>query len=289
MSQHFLNRSQVRASLEQVGGERVAEQVRMDARRVEPGPLGDAPQDQERPGARERPAARVQEHLGAAARVEVRPAAGQVAAQRLGGGAPHRHGPLAVPLADHADDPVLEVDAASEEPDRLGHAQPGAVEQLDERLVAQGAGGGAGRRLDQALRLAGRERLRQRPRAARQRHAGRRVVGAGAEQLQVAEEAAGRRVAAGDRRSGEAVRPELRPVALEVLDRRPRHGPAEEGAERPEVAGVGVDRPRRAARREQREEAVELRVAFHEPGFAVGRASSWPARGAAASSGAPSG
>ena len=48
MAEHFLNRSEVGASLEEVGGERVAEQVRMDAARLEARGLGEAAQDQER-------------------------------------------------------------------------------------------------------------------------------------------------------------------------------------------------------------------------------------------------
>jgi hypothetical protein len=42
MSKHFLNRPQVGASLEQVRGERVAQEVRVDALGLEPGLLGEA-------------------------------------------------------------------------------------------------------------------------------------------------------------------------------------------------------------------------------------------------------
>ena len=88
------------------------------------------------------------------ARVEVRPAAREVAAERLGGVPADRDDALLAALADHADEPVVEVDARLVEPDRLGDAQAGAVEQLDERLVAQRARLRAGGGLDQALRLA---------------------------------------------------------------------------------------------------------------------------------------
>ena len=75
MSEHLLNRAEVGAALEQVRGKGVAEQMRMDARGIEPGLLGPAPQDQEGAGAGERPALRVEEELGTVPAVEVRPAA----------------------------------------------------------------------------------------------------------------------------------------------------------------------------------------------------------------------
>ena len=84
-------------------------------------------------------AARVQEELRAVAAVEVRPAAREVAAQRLGGVAADRDDALLAALADHADEPVVEVDAGPVEPDRLRDPEAGAVEQLDERLVAERA------------------------------------------------------------------------------------------------------------------------------------------------------
>ena len=65
MAEHFLDRSQVGASLEQVRRERVAQEVRMDSQRVEPGLLGELAQDQEGARPRQRAAAGVQEELGA--------------------------------------------------------------------------------------------------------------------------------------------------------------------------------------------------------------------------------
>ena len=56
MSEHFLNGSQVCSSLEQVGSERVPQQVGVDAVGVEPGLLGQLAQDQEGAGARQRAA-----------------------------------------------------------------------------------------------------------------------------------------------------------------------------------------------------------------------------------------
>ena len=63
MTQQLLDAAQVRASFEQMGRKGVAEQMRVHARRLEPGLLGQPAQDQERSGAGERPAARVEEEL----------------------------------------------------------------------------------------------------------------------------------------------------------------------------------------------------------------------------------
>jgi hypothetical protein len=65
MSEHFLNRSQIRSSLEEVRGKRVPEQVRVDAVGVETGFLSQFAEDQEGAGARQRPAPGVQEELRA--------------------------------------------------------------------------------------------------------------------------------------------------------------------------------------------------------------------------------
>ena len=71
MSEHLLNGSEVSASLEQVGREGVAEDVGVDPGRVEASFLGQPAQDQEGAGARQGPAAGVQEQLGAMPPVEV--------------------------------------------------------------------------------------------------------------------------------------------------------------------------------------------------------------------------
>jgi hypothetical protein len=59
--EHFLNGSEVRASLEQVSREGVPKDVRMDTSGVEAGHLGQPAEDQERAGTGERPAFRVEE------------------------------------------------------------------------------------------------------------------------------------------------------------------------------------------------------------------------------------
>src|SRR6188508_2454471 len=63
VAEELLDAPQIGAALEQVRRERVAEEVRVHAPRLEPGPLGQPAQDQERTGTRERPAAGVEEEL----------------------------------------------------------------------------------------------------------------------------------------------------------------------------------------------------------------------------------
>ena len=140
MPEHLLDGAQVGAALEQVRRERVPEQVGMHALRVEPRLLGEPPKDQERARAGEAAAAGVQEQLRAVTRVEIRTAAREVAAQRLDRRPADRDDALLAALADDAHEPPVEVDAGLAEPDRLRDAETGAVEQLDERVVAQVAG-----------------------------------------------------------------------------------------------------------------------------------------------------
>ena len=135
MAEHLLHAPQVGAALEQMRRERVAEQVGVDAPGLEAGLLGEPLQDQERARAGQRAALGVQEQLGPVAAVEVGPAAGQVAPQRLDRLAPDRDDPLLAALAEHADHALVEVDAVLLEARRLGDAQAGAVEELDERGV----------------------------------------------------------------------------------------------------------------------------------------------------------
>ena len=153
-------------------------------------------EDEERSGAGERAALRVEEQLGPVAAVEVRAAAREIAAERLGGVAPERHDPFLAALADHPHEAVVEVDAGLIESHRLGDAEPRAVQELDERVVAQRA-----RRASRPQRRsAARPRRATASAGARarlgERELGRRVVGAGAEQLLVAEEVRAAAVAA---------------------------------------------------------------------------------------------
>ena len=79
VAQHLLHRAQVGAPFEQVGGEGMAQQMGVDARRIEARLGGQAAQDEKRAGPCERAALRVEEEFGPVALVEVRPAVRQVA------------------------------------------------------------------------------------------------------------------------------------------------------------------------------------------------------------------
>src|SRR3954447_3624610 len=63
VAEHLLHRAEIRAALEQVRREGVAEQVRVDPLRLQSGDRGEAAQDQEAAGAGEGAAAGVQEEL----------------------------------------------------------------------------------------------------------------------------------------------------------------------------------------------------------------------------------
>src|SRR5579862_2804463 len=71
MPEHLLHRAQVGTTLEQVGRERMAQQVRVDALGLETRLPGEAAQDEKGAGAGQRPALRIQEELGAEAPVEM--------------------------------------------------------------------------------------------------------------------------------------------------------------------------------------------------------------------------
>src|SRR6187551_635967 len=92
--------------------ERVPQEVRVHALRLEPGLDGEAAQDEEGARAGERAALGVQEEVGPVALVEIRPPAGEVAAHGLDRLAAERDDPLLVALADAADEPLVEVHAA---------------------------------------------------------------------------------------------------------------------------------------------------------------------------------
>jgi hypothetical protein len=213
----------------------------------------------------------VEKELRTAAAVEVRPSAREVAAESVGGGASDRDDPLLVPLADAADDALVEVDPGPIEPDCLADAQTGAVQELDQSGVPERSRGRPGGGLDQPLRLARRERAGERAAAAWRLDFSGGVVRARPEQDLVGEEGARRRDPPRDRRRGKALGAKLREVGLDVVARRLGDGLIEASLEVEQVPTVGLDRPRRAARREQREETLELGV--HAPLFAARRGS----------------
>ena len=155
MSEQFLNAAEIGPSLEEVSGEGVAQEVGVDAARLQACDLGQPAQDQESPGPGQPAALRVQEELGAVPPVEVRAPAGEVAAERVDRRTADRHDAFLSALPRDPHEPVVEVDAAFLEPDSLGHPQAGAVEELDERPVTERARRDPVRGRDQALRLAG--------------------------------------------------------------------------------------------------------------------------------------
>ncbi len=165
--QHLLHRAEVGAALEEVGRERVPEEVRVHTTWLEAGPVGQLAEDEERAGARECPAARVQEQLRAVPTIEVRTAECEVAANGFGGRPPERHEALLATLAEHAHDSLLDRDAALLEPGRLRHTEACAVEELHERAIAEGARRRSDRGVDEPLGLGRRERAWQRARPAR--------------------------------------------------------------------------------------------------------------------------
>src|SRR4051794_28072285 len=117
VSEHFLNRPQIGSALEEVGRERMAQQVRGDTLGLEARDLRETPEDEEGAGACERAALRVEEELGAVAPVEVRPSAGEIAAKRIDGFPPDGDDALLRALSDRAHEPSLEIDAGALEPD----------------------------------------------------------------------------------------------------------------------------------------------------------------------------
>src|SRR5688572_9951843 len=197
--EHLLDAAQVRAPFEQVRGERVTEETRVDPFRVEARLRREPPDDQEGAGACERAALGVEEDLRAVAPVEVGAPAGEVAPQRLDRLVPERDDALLVALAEAAHGAVLEVDAAALEPDRLAHADATAVQELDERAVAQAPRRRAVGGVDQALDLAERERAGELLAPPRQVDVGGRVVAPLSERDEVAVEGARGGGAARDR------------------------------------------------------------------------------------------
>ena len=82
---HLLDRAKVGPALEKMGGERVAEQVRVDALRLEAGLFGEPAEHEEDTGAREPAALGVEEELRPVPAVEVGPSAREVTAESFGG------------------------------------------------------------------------------------------------------------------------------------------------------------------------------------------------------------
>ena len=119
MSEHLLDAAEVGAAFEQMGRERVPQEMWVDASGLQAGALGESPQDQKRARPGERATLRVEEQLGPVAIVDEGPAVGEVTPQRVGRVAPEGHDAFLAALAGAADQAPLQVDVGLAEPDRL--------------------------------------------------------------------------------------------------------------------------------------------------------------------------
>jgi hypothetical protein len=136
VAQHLLDRAKVGSALQEMGRERVAEEVRVHASGLEAGAIRELAENEERPGARQRTTPCVQEELRAVSAVEVWTPECEVSPHGLRGRPPERDQALLASLAEDADHSLVEGDATLLESDRLGHAQAGSVQKLDERTIA---------------------------------------------------------------------------------------------------------------------------------------------------------
>ena len=177
MPQELLDHAQVRPALEQVRREAVAQRVRVQA-----GEARDATvllDDRVHALAREPPPADVEEdRLAGAAAGERAAAAVEVGGERRGRRAEDGDHALLLPLANHAEQPLVEQGRAQVEPRELAHAQPTAVEDLEDRVVAEARRRGGERLVEEARRLFHGEHLREALRLGGKRQVGGREGGA---------------------------------------------------------------------------------------------------------------
>ena len=149
VAEHLLQRAQVAAAGEQVGGERVAQRVRAHPVR-EAGRGRVALDDLVEALARQAGAAVVDEQARLEPVADEPPApAREVGVDGARGGGADRHDPLLGALAAGLQDPGLEVDVGGLEVDRLRRPQPARVHQLEQRAVAQRGRLGPARLLEQ--------------------------------------------------------------------------------------------------------------------------------------------
>src|SRR5918999_1392434 len=156
VSQQLLDRAQVGASFQQVGGERMAQRVGRDAGAAR---LELQPASHVRGG--EAATALRQEQGVALARLQGRAPAREVAVDRAPGVLAGRDEPRAAPLPFHPNLLGVGIGARRVEVDELLGAQPGGVGQLEHRAIAQVERRGAGDRLQHLDHLGRLEHLRQ--------------------------------------------------------------------------------------------------------------------------------
>ena len=177
VAEHLLQRAQVAAAGQQVGGERVAQRVGAHAV-LQPGAAGVALDDLVEPLAGERPPAEVDEHVRLVAQPD-QPRPARARGRRCSVAiALHadRHQALLGALAAGAQHPGLEVELGQLQGDRLRGAQPAGVHRLEQRAVAQRAGRVAPGLVEQPVDLVAAEHLRQAAPRARRAQLGGRVV-----------------------------------------------------------------------------------------------------------------
>ena len=168
VSEQLLHGAEIAAALDEVRRERVTQRVRPHPLR-QAERLGVAAHDQEHPAPRQpAPAIVDEQRIGVLARAEMRAAAREVPLDGAHGLAAARHDALAAALAEDAHQPELGVEVTRTQAAQLRDPQAGAVEELEDRAVAQAERRGV-RMLDQRDRLLGREGMRRRLRGLRQR------------------------------------------------------------------------------------------------------------------------
>jgi len=140
VAEELLDDAKIGATFEEVGRERVPQPVRMAQEPTH--------------GARlESPSADGQEHRFGCAADQTGSALPQVASQMVCGLLAERENAVLAALAVNVHDLALEVDVAEVEHHGLGAAQPGRVEELEERAVAQREGRPSLDSLEQLLDL----------------------------------------------------------------------------------------------------------------------------------------
>src|SRR6476659_7361864 len=186
VAEELLDYAQVGAALEQVSGEGVSETVRV---RDEPA---------ERAGV-EPPAARREKERVLGAHRQLRASLAEIRGQAIGSFLAEWHRALLAALAPNGDGLLLEVAVLEVEADRLGAAQAGRIDQLDERAVAEPEGAVSAQPLEQRVHLACLGRRRQAACALRRQ----RGVGDARRSQRVREQRPDRGELASDARRGE--------------------------------------------------------------------------------------
>ena len=137
MPQERLHDPQVGTVLHQVGCEGVPQAVRREIG-LDPGTRGEAAhQGEDRLARQAFPARREKDVPATCVGRQAWTLGAQVEAERSAGGTPERNQSFLVPLAQHPQRALLQEEQVEGQRDRLAYPQPGPVEHLDQRTVAQ--------------------------------------------------------------------------------------------------------------------------------------------------------